>query len=47
MKKEVNKSASEMGKLSAESRKKKGHDSKYYSELAKKRWKKNITSLNP
>lgn len=34
-----NNTASAMGKKSAKARKEKGHDSKYYSELAKKRWK--------
>lgn len=35
--------ASEMGKASAKARKKIGHDKKYYSELAKKRWSKPIS----
>jgi len=37
-----NKNAQKLGKLSAEARKKKGHDAKYYRQLAKKRWKKNL-----
>ena len=36
----IDPSASALGKKSAEVRKKNGHDSKYYSELAKKRWNK-------
>ena len=33
-----NKNAQALGKLSAKKRKANGHDKKYYSELAKKRW---------
>lgn len=36
---------SELGRKSAEARKKKGHDSKYYSEMSKKRWKKRRAKL--
>ena len=32
--------AVQLGKLSAKKRKKLGHDKKYYSDLAKKRWAK-------
>jgi hypothetical protein len=40
-----NKNAVKLGKLSAKKRKKLGHDKKYYSELAKKRWAKPNTLL--